>query len=147
MSTIKSKTYESYKLDYLAEKYDSVRNFLYFHNQNLPKVQNHTWDELYKYAAFYFDKPTQKQRDSAFRKIRTEYSNLLDQTSQPSELPTVNSRNELLLWVCKKQNQSQSSKSNNEALANCDINYLLHTYGPDNKFVEKSFEADLKLNY
>lgn len=144
-TNIKSKTYEAFTLEYLAEKNESVNNYLHFLNKNLPLKNKPTWTDLYKFSAYYFDNPNSNQRERAFRKVRADFYDLLQNTANPNELPKVNSRNDLVMWVCKKHNESLVKEGSSEI--NCNLENLLSTYGPDQKYVNKYFGTEFKLKY
>ena len=144
--SIKSKSFESYKLEDLSKNNNLILNYLYNFNKNVPSNNSLTWDCLYKYSAYYFDNPTQKQRNLAFKKIRTDFDGLLKNTENPQELPRVNNRNELLSWVCHKHKEDLNMKGENSEDLNCDVNFLKSKYGPDVNYVESHFQPKFKLD-
>ncbi len=144
-TNIKSKTFEAFTLEHLAEKEDSVNNYLHFFRKNLPSKNKLTWEDLYKFSAYYFDNPNFNQRERAFKKVRADYYDLLQNTANPNELPSVNSRSDLLSWVCKKHNESLTKEGLSEV--NCNLDSLLSKYGPNEKYVNKYFGTDFKLKY
>lgn len=144
MSSIKSKTYESYSLEELSEKSDFVTNYLFEFKKNIVS-NNRTWEDAYKVAAYYFDNPDNNQRNTMFRRMRSEFSNLMSQTNNEYELPEVNSRNQLLMWVCKKQNESLKKSGSN--LLNCNVNDLRSKYGPNEREIDNLYHGDFKMSF
>lgn len=142
MSThqIKNKSYEAYTLEYLAQKSDSVNNYLFNFKKNLASQKEKTWEDAYKLAAYYFDHPSQKQRDTTFRKVRSEFGNLIN-----NEIPNVNSRDALLNFFCVKHNESLAQDG--KETFTCNPEQLKRTYGPNEKLIEKMFESEFKLKY
>ena len=144
MSNLKSKTFESYTLEDLSEKSDFVTNYLFEFKKNL-SANNKTWEDAYKVAAYYFDHPDNSQRNNMFKRIRGEFSNLWTETNNEYELPEVNSRNQLLMWVCKKQNESL--KKSGSSLLNCNVQNLRTKYGPNENEIEKLYHGDFKMSF
>lgn len=155
MASFKNKTFEGYSLDELADKYTDV--FLFQSKLSAKKplsatidnddsLQSKLWTEAYKAAGFYFDHPTQRQRDEKFSSFRFNFSPLLKETKNSSELPEVNSRKDLLTWVCKKHNEYLELKSVEERV-NCDYNYLKHLYGYDDQKVQSVVGSSHLLKY
>jgi len=139
MASFKNKTFEGYSLDELADKYTDVFLFKSKLSHSKPlnetikdddNLQSKLWTEAYKSAGFYFDHPTQRQRDEKFSSFRYNFSSLLKETKNLNELPEVNSRKDLLTWVCKKHNEFLELKSIEERV-NCDYNFLSKLYGYD----------------
>ena len=145
--SLKSKTFEAYSLEDLSKNNNAILNYLYNFNKHIPSSKSQTWEDLYKYSAYYFDNPTQKQRNLAFKKIRTDFDGLLRLTNNPQELPRVNNRNQLLSWVCRKHKEDLNKREVNTDNMNCNANFLKSTYGPDSKYIEDLFESKFKLDF
>ena len=133
---MKSKTFEAYTLEKLAEKNHTLSNYIYEFNLNRKSECTPKWECLYSYAAYYFDNPTESQRNKAFRKIRSHYSNLVSLNA----IPAVNSRNELLSWVCKTQSEITGEN------LDCNVESLKKQYGPNAAEMDRLFDAKLKLD-
>lgn len=155
MSTIRSKTFEAYTLEELAAK--NVEQFLFLKeisaivpkDQLLRKVddlKSEIWTEAYKTAGYYFDKPTEIQRNKAFASFRYNFESLLAETKSQNSIPQVNSRKDFLSWVCNKHNEFLELKGA-EQRVNCDYNYLRKQYGPNDQEIRNIYGSSLDLKY
>ena len=94
------------------------------------ELKTNTWTELYKSAAYYFDNPTIEEKTRAFNSIRFNFSGILSETNNPNDLPPTKNRNDLINWVCVKNNEFLE-KLNSSNRIECDTEKLLNTFGPN----------------
>lgn len=153
MASIKNKTFESYTIDELSQKYSDIYVFLKKTtvqkplNENITNddsLQSNLWTEAYKLAGYYYDKPTIQERNRIFDSFRFNFTSLFSQTKDVNELPEVNSRKELLTWVCKKHNEYLELKEV-ETRVNCDYKNLRSLYGPNNSDLKATFGSSINM--
>lgn len=93
------------------------------------KLHKAKWNSFLKDAAFYMDLPNlQEQREMRFT-LQRRYDDLFAESWNAP----LQSRRDLLTWVCQKRNSYMSEKSApEEVLEDCE-NYaaLVRKYGPD----------------
>ena len=93
------------------------------------KLHQAKWKSFLKDAAFYYDLPTlQEQREMKF-KLQHRYDDLF----ADNWMAPLQSRRDLLTWVCEKRNDYLTERNApGELLENC-TNYagLLRNYGPN----------------
>lgn len=131
--SFKSKIFEAYSLEEISEYNDTARNYLFNFRRHLLTSKN--WNELFKTAGYYFDNPSPNQRINAFNKIRGEYYDLVKE-----DLPQVNSRNDLLTWVCRKHNEV-----NTENKIDCNLDILKKKFGPNEQQIKNTFSREFKM--
>ena len=94
------------------------------------ELKTNTWTELYKTAAYYYDNPNLVEKNRIFNNIRFNFSGILSETNNPNDLPATKSRNELINWVCVKNNEFlEKLNSSNRVI--CDTEKLINTFGPN----------------
>lgn len=153
MSSIKNKIFEGYTFDELIKHKTDV--FLFSKKIRIQEpvdkkiseddeLQSKLWNEAYRTAGYYYDKPSIKHRNTMFNQFRYNFSSLLQQTQSKDEYPEVNSRNDLLSWVCKKHNEYLEIKGADKR-QNCNINVLLKSYGPNEGKIYQTFGSSLDL--
>ena len=131
--------YEEYTLEELKEL--SPQNIEIFSQNELPtaiedtvknddRFLSNTWSQAYRFAAYYYDNPRLNDRFFYMNKFRFHFSRLLQQTGNPSELPDMRSRSDLVGWVCKKHNEFLE-KNEGDFKVDCNVERLVSTYGPN----------------
>lgn len=102
--------------------------------ENLKKsddeLKTNTWTELYKTAAYYYDNPKIGEKNKMFNHIRFNFSDILSETNNPNELPAIKNRNDLINWVCNKNNEFLEKKESTNRI-DCNAEKLIEIYGPD----------------
>jgi len=151
MSNIKSrKYYEDYSLDEISKKNNPFR-YLAQETKTVTPIEDKlklsddelrtaTWTELYKLAAYYFDSPDSNKRNKMMKYIRGNFSEVLSETNNQFELPMVQNRNNLLNWVCNKNNEFLEKKNSSKRVV-CDTKSLMQVYGPNYDFAEEYLGA------
>lgn len=148
MTSFINKTFEAYSLEELSKKYTEV--FLYLKSTSIKKTlseeilnddenRSNLWTEAYKSAGYYYDRPTPKQRTDKFNYFRYNFGSIIK-----DNLPEVNSKKELLTWVCKKHNEYLNLKGIEENV-NCDYEFLKKQYGYNEKKVVDTFGNSIYL--
>ena len=153
MASIKNKSFESYSIDELSQKYSDIYVFLKKNTIQKPlnetitnddSLQSGLWTEAYKLAGYYYDKPSHQERNRIFNSFRFNFTTIFSQTKDVNELPEVNSRRDLLTWVCKKHNEYLELKDV-EARVNCDYKNLRSLYGPNDSALKSTFGSSIKM--
>ena len=98
--------------------------------KNDDELKTNTWTELYKTAAYYYDRPHLVVKNKMFNHIRSNFSGILSETINPNDLPAIKSRSDLINWVCVKNNEFLEKKGSSNRVV-CDTENLLNTFGPN----------------
>ena len=141
MSNIKSrKYYQYYTLQDLSVMENPYRFMIKSLNKKFPiedeikskddELRTNTWTELYKSAAYFYDKPNNEERSKMFKHIRSNFSGILSDTNNPNDIPSIQSRSDLMNWICHKNNEFLEKKESANRIT-CDSNILINTFGPD----------------
>ena len=141
MSNIKSRKYYEYhtieeislmdnpyrfKGNLLVEKYP-IEDTL---KKNDDELRTNTWTELYKSAAYFYDRPQLIEKSKMFQHIRFNFSGILSETNNPNDLPATRNRSDLINWICVKNNEFLEKKESPNRIV-CDSQNLINTFGPD----------------
>lgn len=94
------------------------------------ELRTNTWTELYKSAAYYYDRPQLSEKNKMFNFIRSNFSDILSETINPNDLPNTRNRSELINWVCTKNNEFLEKKESSNRI-NCNAESLINTFGPN----------------
>jgi hypothetical protein len=98
------------------------------------RLKANIWDQAYKIASYYYDNPTVGDRYLTLKKFKFHFKNLLNDTKDGNELPDLRSKDNFVLWVCKKHNE-YLDKAGEKVRVDCNLNKLKENYGPHYKSV------------
>lgn len=82
------------------------------------------WTAFLKDSAYYYDQPTVAQERFTLQNLKQRF----DELFPSSWRPPMQSRRDLLTWVCEQRNQALAES--HEPL-NCSYNALLQDFGPN----------------
>ena len=91
------------------------------------KLNLKKWASCLKDCAYYYDDPSLDQERTMKKKLQFRYDDLF----QDGWRPPLQSRQDLLMWVCNNRNEWLETKGKPEAAEECIYGGLLEKYGPD----------------
>lgn len=150
-NTIKNKKYELFNIFQLAEINHNA--YLFLKKTNVPEplsskietddgLKSKLWTEAYKAAGYYYDNPSQDARNKMFINFRYNFCSLFED----NDIPNVNSRKDLLTWVCQKHN-NYLKQVNSEYIVDCNYDRLSKLYGYNEKNILNTYGNKINLRF